>query len=364
MESTASRRLSSAPLMGSEGVAECALGALARGEDGLAASLGRAVAAAGASLALWRGQRGLRWCRGRVDGLRLGELVLLERSLPLGDLARRLNCGDLMRLPGPVARGSRQAWIARAPGGGLLWLEAPRAIDIDGPQMESISAQLATVERLGDLGAGAETARLSRLGARAAAVAHDCRHLASLATFQLERGIEGAQGSEELARTLGELRSLCRDFLHGGTSEPWEEVSLGPLLKRELEGARRIARRGSEVTIYADLVDAPTLRTRPGLLRRVLRNLVLNGIQSCPPGTEVSLSIEREIDGVQIVVADSGRGMQRADLDLLRAGASGRGGTGFGTVSILECIDGLGARLWIESLPGVGTRCVVRLPRA
>jgi signal transduction histidine kinase len=237
-------------------------------------------------------------------------------------------------------------------------------MDLDGPQMESISAQLATVERLGDQGAGAETARLSRLGARAAAVAHDCRHLVSLATFQLERGLEGGQGSEEVARTLGELRSLCSDFLRGGTSEPWEEVALGPLLERELEGARRIAGRGSEVTIYADLVDAPTLRTRPGLLRRVLRNLVLNGIQSCPPGTEVSLSVEREFDGVQIVVADGGRGMQRADLDLLRAGASGRGGTGFGTVSVLECIDGLRARLWIESLPGVGTRCVVRLPRA
>ncbi|MAF65648.1 MAG: hypothetical protein CMJ84_08330 [Planctomycetes bacterium] len=340
-------------------VSEPALAALLRGTDPLAASLAGIGAAAGASLALWRGRRGMRWAGGRAAEDPTGEVLGLGARLPAGRGERSLAAGELARLPGPRARGSRGAWIARAPGGGVLWLEATRPLDLDARRARSFCEQLGVLEDFPSPLADREAAHLARLGARAAGVAHDCRHLVSLARFQLAR--EGGEGTP-LNDTLDELCSLSGEFLSGGAGEALAKVPLGPLAEGALESARRISSRADEVRCSLELEEAPTLRTRPRLLARVLRNLSLNAIESCAVGAEVSVAFEREREGARIIVADGGRGMGATELDWLRAGASGSGGTGYGSVSLLECIDALGARLSIDSLPAVGTVCAVHLP--
>ena len=49
---------------------------------------------------------------------------------------------------------------------------------------------------------------------------------------------------------------------------------------------------------------------------------------------------------------------------LFHAGVSGAGGTGYGTVSLVECLTGLGAACRVETAPGAGTRVTVRLSGA
>ena len=48
----------------------------------------------------------------------------------------------------------------------------------------------------------------------------------------------------------------------------------------------------------------------------------------------------------------------------MKPGHSGRGGTGYGSASLQECLDGLGGEMEAVSTPGEGTRIKVRLPAA
>ena len=68
---------------------------------------------------------------------------------------------------------------------------------------------------------------------------------------------------------------------------------------------------------------------------------------------------------VELTVEDQGRGMsaQRARR-LFHGGASGAGGTGYGTVSLVECLTALNAACRVETAPGAGTRVTVRLAGA
>ncbi|MDP6540268.1 MAG: HAMP domain-containing sensor histidine kinase [Planctomycetota bacterium] len=331
------------------------------GDDPLSTALAGVGTVLGLRLGLWQGRRTGSWSPFGAGEEHSAGVPLLGALRPGGGWARALGPADLLRLPGPRARGSRHAWIARSGAGGLLWLESRRSQTIDVDRVQVLCSMFETLEGRESGERDPQTtqrAHLARLGARAAGVAHDCRHLISLATFQLARALEPAP---QLQRTLGELREACSDFLGGGAQEGWEEVDLASLAGEALEVARRVAPRSEGVRLEVDLSDAPCLRTLPRLLARAMRNLLLNAIDSCERGETVSLSIEREPGGVQIVVADGGRGMEPGDEGWLRAGASGSGGFGYGTVSLFECMDGLGARLSIDSLPGVGTRCVVRL---
>ena len=64
-----------------------------------------------------------------------------------------------------------------------------------------------------------------------------------------------------------------------------------------------------------------------------------------------------------VEITDQGCGMDEEQVRSLfttdRSGDGDKGGAGCGTLSILACVEHLGATIEIESAPGVGTRNVV-----
>ncbi len=114
--------------------------------------------------------------------------------------------------------------------------------------------------------------------------------------------------------------------------------------RAEREGARvRVKSCESAISMYAD----------PNLVNRVVANLVTNALRFAPAGSDVTVTIARTWGGVQISVADLGRGI--ADPDKRRVfekyvqlSSSGRSTRGLGLAFCrLACLAHDG-RIWVE----------------
>jgi two-component system sensor histidine kinase KdpD len=102
---------------------------------------------------------------------------------------------------------------------------------------------------------------------------------------------------------------------------------------------------------------------------QVLSNLIENAIKYTPPGAEITVSVRRAGDAMEIEVADNGPGIPADSLPRLfdafyRAPASGSRpqGSGLGLAVARGLIEAHGGRIWAENRPGGGARFAVSLP--
>ena len=118
------------------------------------------------------------------------------------------------------------------------------------------------------------------------------------------------------------------------------------------------------------LVDRAVVRGDAVSLRRVLENLVDNAIDSLD-GAEGSVTIGTEWvfddDGasrLQLSVVDTGRGMDEVESDRIFEDfyTTKETGTGLGLSIVRRIVMDLGGTIQVESVPGEGTRFVVRVP--
>ena len=109
------------------------------------------------------------------------------------------------------------------------------------------------------------------------------------------------------------------------------------------------------------------------LVRRILENLVGNALDSIAgrPGATVTVSTEpagpaNQPSGVRIIVADTGPGMSRSELDRAFDDfyTTKSGGTGLGLSIVRRLILDLNGTLRVETEPGAGTRATIELPTA
>jgi signal transduction histidine kinase len=116
---------------------------------------------------------------------------------------------------------------------------------------------------------------------------------------------------------------------------------------------------------------APPVRSDPVLLGQILRNLLGNALKFTERG-EIRLSAARAGAHVRVTVADTGIGIPGDALPKLwdefyrvpRPGGHQADGFGLGLSIVRRLGDLIGARLAVESTPGVGTRVQVDLPPA
>jgi two-component system, cell cycle sensor histidine kinase DivJ len=127
------------------------------------------------------------------------------------------------------------------------------------------------------------------------------------------------------------------------------------------------------VTLTSSAEGPIEILADPCACRQVLINLVSNAIKFTPEGGQVALSVRRGADCLDIVVADTGTGIDAGDLPKLgtpffQAGGGGykraHEGTGLG-LSVVQGLVGLhGGALLVESAPNAGTVVTVTLPLA
>lgn len=356
-------------------VQEClleGLRAFAAGDDPLLIGLSHARRVLGARRGMWisvhGGPRAVALCReDRVARLREVPGSLASRWIKEAPAGRTRLLGPdwLRRDPRAAAEGLNWALVARSPRtAGVLWFDASTPLGVDHSWVDDM---LEALEHLEVLAARRDEERrgqrLRDLGERAAGVAHDLRNQVSLAQLELRRFEDESETlAPKLSRSLQGAHELCRDFLGGGGPSHMSPAALRDLLVEEIEAASRVSGRAGEVQVRLRCKAGLAARFEESRLKRALRNLLLNAIAATPAGAAVRVEAARIPGGrVELTVTDEGRGMSKTDLEQLLHAGETRGGTGFGTSSILDCAASLAADLEVESEPGVGTCFRIRL---
>ncbi|MCW2504401.1 MAG: histidine kinase [Actinomycetia bacterium] len=125
------------------------------------------------------------------------------------------------------------------------------------------------------------------------------------------------------------------------------------------------------VRIGIDAAGDPDLYADPLRLRQVIGNLVSNAIRHTPPGGSVTLRTRTDGPHVVLEVADTGSGIDPADLPHVferfwRAEKSRNrqtGGSGLGLAIARNFTEAHGGSISVASTPGLGTTFTVRLPQ-
>ncbi|GAB3806136.1 HAMP domain-containing sensor histidine kinase [Spirosoma humi] len=104
------------------------------------------------------------------------------------------------------------------------------------------------------------------------------------------------------------------------------------------------------------------------LIGRILTNLLINAIQSVPPGRkpEIDLKLYTNTDTVQIEIHDNGAGIPEAIRSkvFLPNFSTKRGGSGLGLAIAKRGVEHAGGTIWFETTDNVGTTFFVTLPLA
>lgn len=106
------------------------------------------------------------------------------------------------------------------------------------------------------------------------------------------------------------------------------------------------------------------------LLRRAIENLTENARKYSEPGSPVRITAAARTGAVTLEVADSGIGIDAADLDQVftpffrsdRSRARQTGGVGLGLALVRRVIEAHGGTVRLTSAPGRGTTAVITLP--
>jgi len=114
--------------------------------------------------------------------------------------------------------------------------------------------------------------------------------------------------------------------------------------------------------------DLPLAKADENLFRHILTNLLSNAAKYSTVGSPLKVTLSRNGEDAVIVVADSGMGIPKPDLDHLfeafyrGSNAANIAGTGLGLVIIRRCVDLHRGTITVVSEEGKGTIFTVRSP--
>ena len=201
-----------------------------------------------------------------------------------------------------------------------------------------------------------------------APIRHVLRHLAETAAKEPgQLATVFGERRETLESSLSYLEDLARNYARLVPAVDRGSADLAALLGQVARASRKD---GVELELRAP-ADLPPVRADAVALRRIVENLVSNALDALDgrPG-RVTLSSELARNGAEPVVrfsvADTGRGMTKAELD--RAfddfHTTKTSGTGLGLSVVRRLVGDLGGTLRVETRPGEGSTFTVELPAA
>jgi signal transduction histidine kinase len=149
------------------------------------------------------------------------------------------------------------------------------------------------------------------------------------------------------------------------TSAAESAASVVDLLSAEAE------RRGVTLRCVREAALPPVM-SPPGELQQIVLNLTLNALDATGRGGDVAVEVRpassNEAQGIEVVVADTGRGIPDDErdrvFDAFFTTRAEQGGTGLGLAVVRSLVVDHGGRITLESTVGRGTRIAVWLPSA
>ncbi|MDG5487415.1 HAMP domain-containing sensor histidine kinase [Sphingomonas sp. BGYR3] len=213
---------------------------------------------------------------------------------------------------------------------------------------------------------GRVTAMLDEKDRMLGAIGHDLRTPLAALRVRIE-SVEDEQDRARMAEIIEEMHRTLEDILSlarmGRPSEPHSDVDLAALVDAVVADFEDL---GADVTA----TEAPriTIRIRPTLMRRALRNLIENAVKYAGSAEVRLVPGERD---VCIEVADHGPGIPEDKIDdvfdaFIRVETSRNrdtGGIGLGLALARAIVRDAGGTITLTNRQGGGLIAAIRLPR-
>ncbi len=249
-------------------------------------------------------------------------------------------------------------------------LSARAEVDRGPPEVRSLARQFnRTAARLEEL--------VSSQRAFVADASHQLRTPLTALRLRLENLGAGApdSGRDDLDAAVGEATRLSR-LVEGlltitraeGTRPERVTVDAAAVARERADAWEALAEeRGARIDVDAP-ASAGALAVEGGL-EQVLDNLLDNALDVAPPGSVITVRVERDHDAVTIHVVDQGPGMSAQDraraLDRFWRGGSARsGGSGLGLAIVDQLVTAGGGTVDLRAAEPSGLDVAVRLRAA
>jgi two-component system sensor histidine kinase VicK len=123
------------------------------------------------------------------------------------------------------------------------------------------------------------------------------------------------------------------------------------------------------ISIAPDFNDYPVYVDRDKVMR-VFSNLLINAVKYTGIDGQIEISAKVDADKVKVCIADTGTGIPEQELPRIferfyrveKTRSRDFGGTGLGLSIARKVVEGHGGKIWIESVPGIGTAVYFTLP--
>jgi CheY-like chemotaxis protein/anti-sigma regulatory factor (Ser/Thr protein kinase) len=173
--------------------------------------------------------------------------------------------------------------------------------------------------------------------------------------------------SDRLVRLINDILDLER-MQSGRAPLTYRSCDLEDLARQAIDAMTPMAE-AAKVQLLLEAGPAQ-IEVDPDRLQQVLTNLLSNAIKFSPAGAQVSVSIERLLDGVTISVKDNGRGIPKDKLESIfdrfqqvdASDARQKGGTGLGLAICRTIVMQHGGRIWAERNADRGSTFRMFLP--
>ncbi len=263
---------------------------------------------------------------------------------------------------------------------GALVVELPRRYRPTEEEQELLSVfashaavAVKSAQELSRLRSGA----LAALGRMTAQVAHELKNpLGGLKLYSLtlekrlkaRRDKEGLELVQKIAQAVDHLSDTVTEittFARPGEIQP-SPVQLNHLLEECLGlVADRLEMKQIQVSRHYDK-DLPVARLDARELKKAFLNMIINGLDAMETGGSLSVTVrwEEEAKEIEVIIADSGKGMGRALRERIFEPffTTKENGTGLGLAIAKSVVDLHGGRIGVESQIGRGTTVRIQLP--
>ena len=211
------------------------------------------------------------------------------------------------------------------------------------------------------------------IGRLAAGVSHEIGNpLASISSLVQELLTENISSFEKESLTtinqhVHRIARIVRNLGDFARLYPRQKLPTG--LRDILENTLSLVRYDKnfkKIDIRTDVQDTPQLKIDPDQIQQVFLNLVLNARDAMPDGGSLDISVQQVEDHVELIFADTGRGIGADARDkVFDPFFSTKGptkGTGLGLSICYSIIKDHGGTIELDSERDRGTRFVIRIP--
>ncbi len=175
-------------------------------------------------------------------------------------------------------------------------------------------------------------------------------------------------GVEYVHFTLNNLLFWANSQMHGIQTNP-KQISLYEIAKENCDLFQEIAL-GKKINLSNEINENTMVWADSDQVNLIFRNLISNAIKFTGQGGEIRLKAEAQNGFHQIVITDTGVGIQKdiatklfnIALQVNTFGTDNEKGTGLGLILCKDFIEKNGGKIWVESTEGVGSRFYFTLP--